>query len=155
MPNNAHGFVTTSWTGTSTLDYRAVYVLRAIAYRDGWATSDVTTSVPFTLKRIIQPPYYTPNSLTTASNQRSVSTTLYTTTPTTTCRYIINGGNPVPASGEYASHDMTAVVTTSRPGAGIHGVVGGPVGGTVGSKFMYSLYSKCVTLTRSLFILHY
>ena len=60
-PSSSFGTVGDSVTFEASTDYFASYVVRAVAYRDGWADSDMTSSAAFWLKRIMQPVGFTPD----------------------------------------------------------------------------------------------
>lgn len=82
---------------TSSLEYAQEYVLRAIAAKEGFANSDVATSLAFKMRRIVQPPAVTPNGANV--NSKNMSFTVACDTSTATIRYTVNGNVPTVSTG--------------------------------------------------------
>jgi len=72
--NNCGGYCSKDvMVGPANLNAEQAVTLRAIAYRDGWANSDVATSSSYTVKRIVARPDFTPNGGSFANSPISVA----------------------------------------------------------------------------------
>lgn len=115
------GHVGTTHTLYSSLDYFGEYTIRAIAYRSGWVDSPVS-STTFYLKRIVAPPYFTPNQAEAVENTRQIRVSITSSTNQATdgadpylsscqTRFIVNGGTPSSSNGTLGNRLLFAAST--------------------------------------------
>ncbi len=76
-----------SWFSTPTRD---TYTVKALAFKAGWADSDVSTSESYITKAIVAAPVFLPDGATHVANTRSVAFSASSSTSGTTTRYLIH-----------------------------------------------------------------
>ncbi len=103
-PTTSHG---TLYAGPITITGSASF--RAIAYRTGWTTSDVTQA-DYTLPETVAAPVFSPEAGAFAGPQ-TVSIT--TTTPGATIRYTTDGSDPSSSAGTVYSAAITIAAPTT------------------------------------------
>lgn len=78
LPTSSVGTLGVSDTFQASYQHSSAYVVRAIAYRAGWADSSVSQSETFRLKQIHSTPTFTPDGGTNADGDRQVEVGVHT-----------------------------------------------------------------------------
>jgi len=96
-------------SGESTVPITSTSTLRAITYKTGWTSSDVSTGV-YTINAPAATPAFSPNGGTFTN---SVNVTLSCTTPSSTIRYTTDGTDPTREDGTVYSSPINFTSTTT------------------------------------------
>jgi len=96
-------------SGESTVPITSTSTLRAITYKTGWTSSDVSTGV-YTINAPAATPTFSPNG---GTHTNSVNVTLSCSTPSSTIRYTTDGTDPSRTDGLVYSSPINFTSTTT------------------------------------------
>jgi len=96
-------------SGESTVPITSTSTLRAITYKTGWTSSDVSTGV-YTINAPAATPTFSPNG---GTHTNSVNVTLSCSTPSSTIRYTTDGSDPSRTDGLVYSSPINFTSTTT------------------------------------------
>jgi hypothetical protein len=83
--NNCAGYCSSSFVlGPANLATAQIFTVKAIAYRDTWSNSDVTTAADYTVKQVVARPTFSPNGGVFATSPVSVTISCSTSSATIT-----------------------------------------------------------------------
>ncbi len=96
-------------SGESTSSITSTSTLKAITYKTGWTSSDVSSGV-YTINAPAATPTFNPNG---GTHTNSVTVNLNCTTPSSTIRYTTDGSDPSRTEGTIYSSALTLTSTTT------------------------------------------